>query len=102
MGTATITENTTGEIVHRLITEALSEGDFSVAEELIAPHTRFYTGLRAEPFIGLEGFRYYIGGVRAGIPDTRIEIHRMVVEGDYAFVRWTLHGTHTGDLHGMP
>ena len=98
----TFVSSPTRALVHRLVTEALSNGDFAVADALLAPDARFYTNLRAAPFIGPEGFRFYIGGVRAGIPDTRIEIHRLIVEDDYAFARWTLHGTHTGDLHGMP
>jgi steroid delta-isomerase-like uncharacterized protein len=92
----------TRETVRRLVDEALSGGDFGVADALIAPDARFFSNLQAEPLVGPEGFRRYIGGVRAGIPDTRVEIHRLVVEGEDAFAHWTLHGTHTGELHGLP
>jgi steroid delta-isomerase-like uncharacterized protein len=89
-------------IVERIFAEVLNRGDFSVSDALVADDARFYTHARAAPFVGPAGFREYIGGVRAGLPDTRIELHETVAERDTVISHWTLHGTHTGTLFGIP
>lgn len=88
--------------VRRIFDEVLSGGDFSVSDELVAPEAKFHTHARPEPFIGPAGFREYIGAVRAGLPDTRIEVHDLLAEGDTVIAHWTLHGTHTAPLLGVP
>ena len=88
--------------VERIFNEVLNAGDFSVSDALVADDAKFYTHARPAPFIGPAGFREYIGGVRAGIPDTRVVVHETVAEGDTVIAHWTLHGTHTGNLLGIP
>ena len=99
---ATDSTATNKEIVERIFDAVLSGGDFSVSDEYVAPDAKFYTHARPEPFIGPQGFREYIGSVRAGIPDTNIEVHDKVAEGDLVMASWTLHGTHTEKLMGVP
>src|SRR5687767_7130327 len=89
-------------LVERVVHETLGAGNFTVADELIAPQARFYTGARPEPFIGPAGFKEYIGRVRAGLPDARVEMHDLVADGDTVVAHWTLHGTHTDTLEGLP
>jgi steroid delta-isomerase-like uncharacterized protein len=89
-------------IVDRIFTEVLNGGDFTVSDALVADDALFYTHARPAPFVGPAGFREYIGGVRAGIPDTRVVVHETVAEGDTVIAHWTLHGTHTGTLLGLP
>jgi steroid delta-isomerase-like uncharacterized protein len=88
--------------VRRIFDEVLSGGDFTVSDELVAPDAQFFTHARPEPFIGPEGFREYIGAVRAGMPDTHVDVHDLVAEGDTVVAFWTLHGTHTATLLGIP
>jgi steroid delta-isomerase-like uncharacterized protein len=38
----------------------------------------------------------------AAIPDTRVQLERMVAEGDTVAAEWTLRGTHQGRLLGIP
>jgi steroid delta-isomerase-like uncharacterized protein len=89
-------------VVTRIFDEVLSHGDFSVSDELVAPDCKFYTHARPEPFIGPQGFREYIGAVRAGLPDTHVDVHDVVAEGDSVVAFWTLNGTHTANLLGIP
>jgi steroid delta-isomerase-like uncharacterized protein len=89
-------------IVERIFTEVLNGGDFSVSDELVAADARFYTHAQSAPFIGPAGFHEYIGAVRSGMPDTRVELHETVAERDTVIAHWTLHGTHTGALFGIP
>ena len=98
----TSTEEANKAIVRRIFDEVLSGGDFSVSDELVAPEAKFFTHARPEPFVGPEGFREYIGAVRAGMPDTQIEKHEVFAEGDTVIAHWTLHGTHTEKMLGVP
>jgi steroid delta-isomerase-like uncharacterized protein len=89
-------------IVMRIFDEVLSGGDFTVSDELVAPDSKFFTHARPEPFVGPQGFREYIGAVRKGMPDTKVEVHQLVAEDDTVVAFWTLHGTHTDNLLGIP
>jgi steroid delta-isomerase-like uncharacterized protein len=90
-------------IVRQLMHEALDRGDFTGTDRFIAPDARLFTShARPEPYIGPEGFREFISGVRAGIPDLRVRIHSIVAEDELVVVHWTITGTHTGTLHGVP
>ena len=39
---------------------------------------------------------------RSAIPDLRVVIEDMIAEGDKVAVRYTLEGTHEGELFGVP
>jgi steroid delta-isomerase-like uncharacterized protein len=97
-----VTIETNRAAVKRIFDEVLSGGDFSVSDELVAPDCQFFTHARPEPFIGPEGFREYIGAVRHGLPDAQVDVHGLVAEGDTVVAFWTLNGTHTDTLLGIP
>jgi steroid delta-isomerase-like uncharacterized protein len=100
MSATTVQDNKA--VVQRIFDEVLSGGDFSVSDELVAPDCKFYTHARPEPFVGPQGFREYIGAVRKGMPDTKVDVHQLVAEGDTVVAFWTLNGTHTDTLLGIP
>ncbi len=39
---------------------------------------------------------------RSGMPDLRVVIEDMIADGDKVAVRYTLEGTHEGELFGVP
>ena len=39
---------------------------------------------------------------RSGVPDARVIISDLIAEGDKVAVRYTIEGTHEGDLFGAP
>jgi steroid delta-isomerase-like uncharacterized protein len=45
-----------------------------------------------------EGVTDYINAY----PDLNVVVHDVVAEGDMALAYWTLHGTHGGELAGIP
>lgn len=57
---------------------------------------------RPVPIVGLEANQAYIRDLRAAFPDTRVEIVRIIGEGDWLAFHWVWTGTHTGDLPGLP
>jgi steroid delta-isomerase-like uncharacterized protein len=51
---------------------------------------------------GKEGYRMLIGGFLTAFPDMRFDVEDQLAEGDRVVSRFTITGTHKGDLMGMP
>ncbi|NIR27704.1 MAG: ester cyclase [Gammaproteobacteria bacterium] len=52
---------------------------------------------------GIEGKRQFLGMLLNAFPDLHITIEGdLIAEGDYVAERWTLEGTHQGELIGIP
>lgn len=52
---------------------------------------------------GIEGKRQFLGMLLNAFPDLHITIEgELIAEGDYIAERWTLEGTHQGELIGIP
>jgi steroid delta-isomerase-like uncharacterized protein len=47
-------------------------------------------------------FKEVLAGVRAGLPDIKIEVGDVIAEGDIVVAPWTMSGTHLGELMGIP
>lgn len=50
---------------------------------------------------GIAGYHQLIGGYVAAFPDLRLTILDMIAEGDKVVARFTVGGTHRGDLMGL-
>ena len=89
------------EIVRRFIDEYQTGADETAFAELLHPdvvdHSR-------PPGIapGAEGVRQQFDGFRAGLPDFRATILHQVAEDDLVMTHKVFHGTHTGELLGIP
>ncbi len=71
-------------------------------DELLAPdYVNHSPGTPDQP-TGPEGVKAVLSMFRSGIPDLRLVIDDMIAEGDKVAVRYTLEGTHEGDLFGIP
>ena len=73
-------------IVSRIYEDLWNTGQLAVADEL---------------FVKPEGVKHYIENFRTAFPDIHHTIHEVVVAGDTVVVRWSAHGTHTGDFHAI-
>jgi steroid delta-isomerase-like uncharacterized protein len=51
---------------------------------------------------GLEGRKMFYGAFVAAFPDIHLQITELVAEGDKLVTSWTAHGTHQGELMGIP
>jgi steroid delta-isomerase-like uncharacterized protein len=51
---------------------------------------------------GLKDFKQYMGSMRDAFPDLHATIDDIVAEGDKAVVRYTITGTHKGEMTGIP
>jgi steroid delta-isomerase-like uncharacterized protein len=50
----------------------------------------------------LAGFKETIAKYKASVPDSRVELHAIVGEGDLVATHWTVRGTHQGEFFGIP
>jgi steroid delta-isomerase-like uncharacterized protein len=73
-------------IVRRWFEEVWNQGDLAVADEILD-----------RP----ESVKQYIRTFRAAFPDIRHTVEEMVAEGGTVVARWSAHGTHTGQWHGL-
>jgi predicted ester cyclase len=78
------------------IEQSWTDAADSAAEELIAPDAIFHE------VGGREQILEAVAMFRAGISNVAISIDDQVAEGDKVVTRWSVRGTHTGDLLGTP
>ena len=90
-------------IVRRIFEEAFGQGNLAVLDEIIAPG-QVNGGPGALPGMpsGPEGSKMLISAYRNAFPDLHFTIDEQIAEGDTVVTRWTAHGTHNGELAGLP
>jgi predicted ester cyclase len=88
------------ETVRRLLTEAFSQGDYAVIDELVAPD--FIEHQNGSQGIGPEAVRRTASGLRASFPDLTLEIQDVTASEDTVWVRARGRGTDTGGVAGRP
>jgi predicted ester cyclase len=73
--------------------------DEALADELIAPD---YVGhFPPNPdLVGREAIKLFNRQTRTAFPDLELTIDELIGEGDTVVVRWTMRGTHLGELRG--
>jgi steroid delta-isomerase-like uncharacterized protein len=93
--------STEAAVVRRFVEEYQCTGKEEVAQELLAPD--FVDRSPFGPFPpNRDGVLALFQMLRAGFPDLRAEIHDQLVDGDKVVTRKTFHGTHRGELLGIP
>jgi steroid delta-isomerase-like uncharacterized protein len=78
------------------------EGNIDLVDELLAPDYVNRTPATPDQPTGPEGVKGVVGMFRSGMPDLKVVIEDMIAEGDKVAVRYTLEGTHEGELFGVP
>jgi predicted ester cyclase len=71
-----------------------------VADEILSPDFRFYFAGSPEP-MDLESYKEFLVARRAAFPDRRFIVEDMIAEGDKVSARFTMRGTHNGELRGI-
>lgn len=78
------------------------EGNIDLVDELLAPdYVNHSPGIPDQP-TGPEGVKAVVSMFRSGMPDLRVIVEDMIAEDDKVAVRYTLEGTHEGELFGLP
>jgi predicted ester cyclase len=87
-------------VVRRFFEELLSTDNLAVADELLSPYFRFYFAGSPEP-MDLESYKGFLAARRTAFPDRRFVVEEMIAEGDKVSARFTMRGTHNGELRGI-
>lgn len=90
-------------IIRRFFEEAFGKGVLAVLDEIIAAD-QVNGGPGALPGMpyGPEGSKMLITAYRSAFPDLHFTIEEQIAEGNTVVTRWTAHGTHNGELAGIP
>ena len=87
-------------VVRRFFEELLSTDNLAMADELLSPGFRFYFAGSPDP-MDLESYKEFLMARRAAFPDRRFVVEDMIAEGDKVSARFTMRGTHRGELRGI-
>jgi predicted ester cyclase len=87
--------------IYETFDRALSTGDFSLLDELIAADAVDHNPAPGQA-PGLEGVKQAFGMFRMAFPDMHFTVEDQVAEGDKVASRVTVHATHKGEFQGIP
>jgi predicted ester cyclase len=96
-----MTEAQNAATFRRWFDEGCSQGNVDLADELYsAEYVTHAVGPQFAPT--LDGLKMFIRALRQGLPDLRCPMEEVVAEGERVAGRFSLRGTHTGTLLGIP
>ena len=73
----------------------------AATDELCAANIVFHPGM-GEDIHGIKDFKQYFSKIYDAFPDLHGTIDDIIIEGDKAVIRYTMTGTHKGELMGIP
>ena len=95
--------DTNKAVSRRFLMEIFSQGKLAVADEIVAlDHVDGGPGALPGLPPGPEGSKQLVMVYRNAFPDVQFTIDEQIAEGDKVVTRWTAHGTHKGELAGIP
>ena len=88
-------------IVKREVEEVWNRRKLDILDEIFAPD--FINHDPSNPQItDRNSFKQWASTVLKGFPDLHLTIDDLIAEGDEVACRWTHHGTHLGEMPGLP
>lgn len=87
--------------VRRFIEKGLNQQNMAVMESYFSPQLVDHALPPGMPG-GREGRKLFAQVFFAAFPDIHIHIDDLLAEGDRTVLRWSAHGTHKGELMGIP
>jgi steroid delta-isomerase-like uncharacterized protein len=89
-------------IVQRWVEGGWNQGNLGLVDELYTTDYMLHDPQSPDFPGGQAAFKQFVTNLRTGFPDIHVMIEDMLAEGDKVVWRWTITGTHTGDLMGIP
>jgi len=89
-------------IIERYYYEAWNKGNLKVLNDIIDSNYINHSPGIPDLARGPEGLKPIIMALRNGFPDLYFEIDDMVITDCKVAIRCTMHGTHLGELFGLP
>ena len=83
--------------IRRLTDEALNQGNMDVLDHVLADTFTYHDP--ANPGVtSRDDYKQFVAALRTTFPDIHFTIEDEVADGDQLAIRWTMRGTHRGDL----
>jgi steroid delta-isomerase-like uncharacterized protein len=89
------------QVAHRFHMDIFQEGNLDAADEIVTSDFQWHGGF-APPEGGPSGVKEVARSVIGAFPDRKITHHDTIAEGDKVLIRWSMTGTHKGELMGIP
>jgi predicted ester cyclase len=89
-------------IVRRYLENVVNKIDRHVAQQVVAADLVFNSPYTPGPTRDRDSFLGMLTAVHAALPDFKLVEHAVVAEGDLVASRWTVYGTHAGQLGPFP
>jgi steroid delta-isomerase-like uncharacterized protein len=86
----------------RIFEEVWNEKKLSVIDELIAADYVHHDPQSPDVQRGMEGYKQFVNFYLSAFPDLRFTIDDEIEEENTVVTRWTVTGTHQGDMPGLP
>jgi predicted ester cyclase len=86
-------------LARRFYEEVINQKNLGAMDELCTPDIVDHNALPGQR-PGCGGLKDSFGQFLTGFPDLRATVHQLVAEGDILVCRFTMEGTHKGDLMG--
>ena len=93
--------NTNRQLIEQFL-QFINTGDAAIGKPIISDDVIFYAPTSPEPMKGFEGYMGVLAMMRGAMPDIKWKIEETISEGDKILVRYTMTGTQTRPLMGMP
>ena len=87
--------------VQNLIEKGLNQKDLTAFNPYYAPDVIDHALPPTLP-PGLEGRKMFASAFLGAFPDIHVHIEDLIAEGNRVVTRWSAHGTHRGELMGIP
>jgi steroid delta-isomerase-like uncharacterized protein len=86
----------------RIFEELWNNKNRAVIDELMSPDYVHHDPQAADIPPGIDGYKQFVERYMNAFPDTHMTVEDEIVAGDTVVVRWTVTGTHRGELPGLP
>jgi predicted ester cyclase len=87
-------------LVRRFMVE-VAKGNLDAVEDVFAPNYVGHTPDSPEGIQGIEAVKLYADTFREAFPDLQVIVEDQVAEGEKVATRYTIRGTHLGELMGI-
>lgn len=94
--------NENKELTRRIFNEVWNQKKLGLIDELVSPDYIHHDSGTATVQTGIEGYKQFVRLFQNAFPDIRFTIQDEISEGDKVVIRWTVTGTHRGDLPDLP
>lgn len=90
------------ELTRRIFNEVWNEKKLGLIDELVSPDYIHHDSGTSTVQTGIDGYKQFVSLFLSAFPDIHFTIEDEISEAEKVVIRWTVTGTHAGDLPDLP